>query len=443
VSTETLPVVVIGAGPVGLAAAAHLQERGERFLVVEVAATAGAAVLEWAHVRMFSPWRYNTDAASVALLAETGWVAPPDDDYPTGRDLVTRYVEPLARHPLIAPHVRYGSRVRGISRLGLDRTKTAGRETAPFVVRIDSAEGADGAKGEDDILARAVIDASGTYRSPNPLGAHGYPAIGEATLAADLAYGMPDVLGRERTRYAGRRVLVVGSGHSAMNVLLDLAQLARDAAATRITWVVRRDSVDMVYGGGDRDQLLERGRLGSRLRALVQSGQIDVVTAFAIARVTRTPLGIIVSDGVRDLPPADLIVAATGFRPDLDILRELRVDLDPVVESPRALAPLIDPNIHSCGTVPPHGAIELQHPEPGFFIVGMKSYGRAPTFLLRTGYEQVRSVVCALVGDDAGARRVELTLPETGVCSTERAADPAAEACCTAPLRITPLRITR
>jgi thioredoxin reductase len=414
-SAHELAVVVIGAGPVGLAAAAHLHRRGERFLVVESGDEPGAAVREWAHVRMFSPWEYNVDPVSAALLRSNGWTAPRDTDYPTGGDLVTQYVAPLAAHPVIAPHLRYGTRVVGISRVGFDRTKTAGRESAPFAVRVSVAD------DEDELRARAVIDASGTWRTPNPLGAHGYPALGEGSLNEDLAYGMPDVLGRERARYADRRVLVVGSGHSAMNVLLDLAELAHDAPATRITWAVRRATINgSLFGGGDRDQLAERGRLGARFRTLVDSGQMEVVTGFGITRVTRTNAGIVVSNGERELRPVDLIVAATGFRPNLDVVRELRVDLDAVVESPRALAPLIDPNIHSCGTVPPHGAAELRHPEPNFYIVGMKSYGRAPTFLLRTGYEQVRSVVCALVGDEEGARRVELTLPETGVCSTDR-----------------------
>ena len=125
---------------------------------------------------------------------------------------------------------------------------------------------------------------------------------------------------------------------------------------------------------------------------------------------------------------ADEVIAATGFRPDLTLLGELRLDLDDRVEAARALAPLIDPNVHSCGSVPPHGVDELAHPDAGVYMVGMKSYGRAPTFLLRTGYEQVRSVVAALAGDWEAARQVELELPETGVCNGPPA--PAAAAYC-------------
>ena len=112
----------------------------------------------------------------------------------------------------------------------------------------------------------------------------------------------------------------------------------------------------------------------------------------------------------------DVVVGATGFRPDLDMLREVRLHLDPALEAPAGLAPLIDPNFHSCGTVPPHGAALLSHPDEGFYLVGMKSYGRAPTFLLATGYEQVRSIAAALAGDQEAADRVELQLPETGAC---------------------------
>ncbi len=145
------------------------------------------------------------------------------------------------------------------------------------------------------------------------------------------------------------------------------------------------------------------------------SRRLELATNFHIDRVSVTPDGLIVSDGDRRLPPVDEIIAATGFRPDWSILSELRLDLDPAVESPRALAPLIDPNVHSCGTVPPHGAEELKQPDANLFVVGMKSYGRAPTFLMLTGYEQVRSVVSAIAGDWEAARRVELVLPETGV----------------------------
>jgi hypothetical protein len=313
--------------------------------------------------------------------------------------------------------------VRSLSRLGRDRTKTAGREDAPFVLRVET----DGV--ESDILARAVIDASGTYETPNPLGGSGLAAVGETAAARRIFYGIPDVLAADRERYAGRRVLVAGSGHSAFNVLLDLAALADAVPGTRVIWAVRRPSLANVFGGGDADHLQERGKLGTQVRALVDGGVLTVVHSFTVTRVEVTSTGVAVHSADTVLPEVDEIVATTGFRPDVSMTRELRLALDPVVESPATLAPLIDPNLHSCGTVPPHGAEELRQPEKDFYIVGMKSYGRAPTFLMLTGYEQVRSVVCALTGDDAGARDVRLVLPETGVCSRD-AVDSAASACC-------------
>jgi thioredoxin reductase len=415
------PVAVIGAGPVGLAAAAHLAARGQRFVILEAGAGVGAQVSAWGHVAVFSPWRVNIDPAARRLLAAAGWKEPEADALPTGAEIVAQYLEPLSKCPAIAPYLRLGARVLGVARAGHDKMKSAGREHAPFELIVDTAG------GEERLLARAVIDASGTYGAPNPLGGNGLPASGEAEARDRIVYGIPDVLGAGRARYAGRTVAVVGSGHSAFNVLLDLAEVGAREAGTAITWVVRRDEVGSAYGGGAADALPARGSLGQRVRNLVDAGRIRLVTSFHTRQVDRRGAAVALTavDG-REVGPFDEIVAVTGFRPDLALLAELRLDLDPAVESSRALASLIDPNVHSCGTVPPHGAEELRHPEPGLFVVGMKSYGRAPTFLMLTGYEQVRSVVAELSGDVESARRVELTLPATGVCSAAPTADEAA-----------------
>jgi thioredoxin reductase len=431
-----LPVAVIGAGPVGLAAAAHLLAAGQEPVILEAGSVAGAHVAEWGHVRLFSPWSFNVDPVSAQLLRRHGWVDPPADEHPTGGELVDRYLEPLAVTPEIAGRLRTSTRVLAVTRAGYDRMKTPGRDKAPFVLRLQTSF------GEEDLLAEAVIDASGTWSRPNPLGAAGIPALGEAAVADRITYGIPDVLGSARSRYAGKRVLVVGSGHSAFNAIVDLVALAAEAPGTEVTWAVRRPSLGQVFGGGERDALAERGRLGDRVRALVESGPVRLVTGVRIDRLARSETGVVVSSEGAVVAEVDEIIGATGFRPDLSIVSELRVALDPALESPSVLAPLIDPNVHSCGTVPPHGAVELAHPETGFYIVGMKAYGRAPTALMRTGYEQVRSVVAALTGDWEAARRVELTLPETGVCSltpppatgvdggTAAVVAPAASGCC-------------
>ncbi|WP_454777666.1 FAD-dependent oxidoreductase [Georgenia muralis] len=414
-AVDSLPVVVIGAGPVGLAAAAHLLERGLEPLVLEAGDDVGAAVRQWSHVRLFSPWEYDVDQAARRLLGRTGWQAPPRDGLPTGGELVSDYLEPLAR--ALSGRIVTGARVVAVSRDGVDKTHAAGRADRPFLVRsvVDGRV--------VDHLARAVVDASGTWSGRNPLGTAGLPAPGEADAAELLLGPLPDVLGRDRARVEDGHVLVVGAGHSAANTLLSLVDLQGTAPATRITWAVRGQSAARAHGGGDADALPARGALGTRVRKAVEAGRVELLTSTTVASLEVVAGGRQVD--VTLARPAgalrlrvDAVAGATGFRPDLDMLRELRLDLDPGLEAPSALAPLIDPEHHSCGTVPAHGATTLAHPEPDFFVVGMKSYGRAPTFLLATGYEQVRSVAAHLAGDVEAAGRLQLELPETGVCST-------------------------
>lgn len=413
-----LPVVVIGAGPVGLAMAAHLRERGLTPLVLEAGATVGAAIEQWGHTRLFSPWQYDIDSAARRLLEPTGWTEPDPDALPTGHELIEHYLAPLAEL-LGSDVIRTGARVVAVSREGIDKTRSAGREQTPLLVRVQSADGA-----LTDVRARSVIDASGTWGQPNPLGRSGLPAPGEVAAIEQglIAAPLPAATGSERDRFAGRHVLVVGAGHSAANTLLDLVDLAQQDPATRISWAVRTPEVSSVYGGEDRDELAARGALGTRLREAVESGVIEVHTSFTITEFTPTTDNLTVHASTPQGPTrleVDLLVPATGFRPDLSILSELRLALDPAVDAPYQLGPLIDPEFHSCGSVEPHGETLLAHPEAGFYIVGMKSYGRAPTFLMATGYEQVRSIAAALAGDRAAADDVHLDLPETGVCSTD------------------------
>lgn len=422
-SLSSLPVAIVGAGPVGLAAAAHLLERGLEPLLFEAGPAAGTSVRAWGHVRLFSPWRECLDPAAVRLLEATGWTSPAPETVPLGRDLVANYLEPLAALPTIQRRLHLHSRVTAIGRLHRDKVLTSGRANTPFVLHIMQADGT-----EHRHLAQAVIDTSGTWQTPNPAGAGGLSAVGERQHTNRVRYGIPDVLHTERTRYANRRVLVVGGGHSAANVLLDLAALRRTAPQTEILWAIRRDAPDRAYGGEDDDALAGRGALGKRLHRLVDSGTLRLLTRFNITGFVEENDAFFVQGEQADQTQqvaVDEVVVCTGFRPDLSFLREVRLSLDPALESAAALAPLIDPNVHSCGTVRPHGEQVLRHPEPGFYIAGMKSYGRAPTFLLLTGYEQVRSITAALAGDHEAASRVELCLPETGVCSAPAA--PAAE----------------
>jgi len=439
-SANDLPVAVIGAGPIGLAAAAHLVERGIPVTVYEAGPTVGANVRDWAHVRIFTTWEQSVDTASRRLLEASGWSLPSPSALPTGEDLYRQYMKPLSRLPVLSSHIRTDARVVRVTRQGADKMTTKGRDAKPFELRIESGDGQRRSE-----LARAVIDASGTWQNQNPLGASGLDAEGERRFQDRIAYGMPDVLGAQRARYADKRIAVVGAGYSAINVLLDLAQLCKDAAKTKVTWIVRGRNMSKIYGGGENDQLPARGKLGSLLRPLVEQGRISLVKGFHTDAILQGSDGLTLTgtiDGVhRDVAGIDEIITCTGQRPDLDMTRELRLELDPWLEGVKALGPLIDPNLHSCGSVSPHGHRELSHPEPGFYTIGVKSYGRAPTFLLLTGYEQARSVAAAIAGDLEAADDVHLVLPETGICETDFVEDggccggPApveADACCVA-----------
>ncbi|MFD8789788.1 FAD-dependent oxidoreductase [Streptomyces vinaceus] len=441
-STEALPVVVIGAGPIGLAAAARLIERDIQPLVLEAGPTAATAVRDWSHVRLFSPWSEVVDPAAEKLLGPTGWVRPDGAGYPSGGDWADLYLQPLA--DVLGEKVRYNATVTGVSRTGRDRIVDADRDTQPFVIHYTGPDGT-----EERVQARAVIDASGTWATPSPAGGSGLPALGEMAAADRISYRIPDLKDPAvRARYAGKRIAVIGSGASAFTALAYLADLAKtdDGRGTHAVWILRRGISGSTFGGGEADQLPARGALGLAAKAAVDDGYADAVTGFRTDAVERDTGGrlVLVGEDGRRLDAVDEVIVLTGLRPDLTFLDELRLGLDERLQAPVELAPLIDPNQHSCGTVYPHGQAELSHPEKGLYLVGMKSYGRAPTFLAMTGYEQVRSIAAHLAGDHEAAERVELTLPETGVCGgaglfdqPEAAEQEQSGGCCAAPATLT------
>ena len=417
-----MTIAILGAGPTGLAAAAHVLERGMTPLILEQGPGVGHAVRAWGHVPMFSNWGLNIDAAATRRLAATGWPAPDPRAYPTGDALVRDYLEPLAA--TLEPWLQVQRKVTVVYSDGLDKVRDAGRDEASFLIETD------GPTGPETFRADAVIDATGTWAQPNP-GGHGRAVPGEAGHP-HVTYGMPDIAHTLGDRFHGKRVAVLGGGNSAIGNLIALASLP----GTVPVWLCRATTTARALGGGAGDQLAARGSLGVEIADLLATGRVTVETGFRLAGIDGTdPLVARSADGRRVL--VDEMVISTGFRPDLSLFGELRVALDPAPDCPPALAPLIDPNQHSCGTVRPHGAAELAHPEPGFWIAGMKSYGRAPTFLMATGHEQVRSIVAKIAGDEAAAARVELTLPETGVCSGPgpRIAQAVAASCCGGPAR--------
>lgn len=427
---NTKTIAIIGAGPVGLAAGAHALEQGLAPIIFEQGPEVGHTIRQWAHVKIFSTWEYNVDLACERLLAEIDWQRPDADVLPTGGELVQHYIEPLGRETSLKQHIKLSCRVTAISRVGFDKLKTAGRDNAKFEIRYIQ----DG-KGQV-ALVDSVIDSSGTWTTHNPAGANGLPAFGELESSQHISYTMPDVLGSKRAQFANKRVAVLGGGHSAVGTILDLVSLREQEPGTEITWLVRGKDTQRSFGGGENDQIEARGALGTKFKHLVEGGKIRIESGFYVTHISKQENGL--SIGAESIEKGkqvmvDELVVATGFRPDYSFASELRIGLDSTLECPPILAPLIDPNVHSCGTVRPHGALELMQPEYGFYIAGMKSYGRAPTFLMITGYEQVRSIVADIIGDKEAAARVELVLPETGVCSAPLDDDSNEDDCCAAP----------
>lgn len=411
-----LPIAIIGAGPVGLAAAAHLIKNNQDFILFEAEKSVGANILTWGHVKVFSPWEYNIDKASEELLSKNGISIPDKKSIPFGKQIVEDYLKPLSEIKEINENLHLDTKVLSIGRKGVDKMKDANRENLPFSIQVNE-------KGNFKIYeAKAVIDASGTWQNPNPVGSGGVFAIGEKENSEHFFYGMPDVKETLIQKYANKSVLVVGGGHSAIGTVLALNDIQEEYPKTQVHWLLRKQNVSDVYGGQEADGFKSRGELGIRIEKLVNSGNIEVHTPVFIHQFNKKKgkLNVI---GVKNnkeflLENIDEVISNTGTRPDFSFLREVRFDADSSVESVPELADLIDPNIHSCGTVRPHGEAELRQREKDFYIVGMKSYGRAPTFLMATGYEQVRSIVAYMNGDLEAAKDVRLELPETGVCNS-------------------------
>jgi thioredoxin reductase len=436
-STADLPVVVIGSGPIGLAAAAELVGRGQSVVVLEQGSQVAAAVRSWGHVRLFSPWSELVSPAAATLLKKSVWRMPEPRRYPTGAEWVRDYLAPLAE--VLGDRMRTGSRVVGVAKVDRDLLVDSGRADQPFAVHAQRPDGS-----VQRLPARAVIDASGTLSLPNPLGAEGYPVVGEAVHADRVLYGMPNP-DTDQQIYADKATAVVGSGASALTALIALTTEPLHAPSSRVVWVLRRGVVGNSYGGGDADELPARGALGVKVRQAVQAGLIEVVIGFRTAALQNGDddrVVLIGTDG-RRIENVDRVVCATGFRPDLTFLSEVLLDLDPRLQAPSRLAPDIDPNFHSCGSVSPHGHDVLVQPDPGLYLAGMKSYGRAPSFLAMTGFEQVRSIAAALAGDLGAANSIELTLPDTGVCGGAGLFDVETSegGCCGAPAGPQPISI--
>jgi pyridine nucleotide-disulfide oxidoreductase len=398
-------LAIVGAGPIGLEAAAaaldagfdvHVFERGEP----------GAHVVAWGHVAMFTPWRMNLGPASRARLERSGWEAPAAEGFPTGEEYAERYLRPLAALPELRDRLHAHSQVVHIGRRALLKGDFPGgieRREQPFRLLVRDPGGR-----ESYLHAFSAIDASGVYGQPNWAGDGGIPARSELYLAPQISYHVDDVLGVQRARYAGKRVLVVGGGDSAATTVTSLMKLAIEAPETRVVWVTRKPA-DALLTEVRNDPLPERRALRARAHGLLRGGDpafVHVggarVEGFEFNSAThRYRVTLMVGDQPR-VEEVERVVVNTGFGPDDSLYRELQVHECYASRGPMKLsAALLGANTGDCLAVPAFGAEVLALPEPGFYILGHKSYGRHPTFLLETGFRQVTDVVAHLAKDAA------------------------------------------
>ncbi len=389
-------IAILGAGPIGLEAALAAAEVGLDFTVYEAAAEPAGHLADWGHVRMFTPWSLSVSPRQRARLAELGAEAPSDGDFPTGAELRRRVLLPLAQSPEIAPRLRVNARVREVGRQGLlkhEEIATAARAGHPFRLLVEQ-------NGEERIeTAEVVLDCTGTWSSPNALGDGGIPAPGEERLASRIVRRIPDVV-RERDEWAGRTVLLVGAGHSAQTAARDLAKLAQEAPGTRVLWALREERP--TFGAVVDDPLPERARLAADAAAIAggaspavwayrgvaverlseQDGKVKVL----LRKVVGEPQEVVV----------DRVLSLTGGVGDHRLYRQLQVHECYATCGPMQLSAALFAAGGlggDCMKQASHGVDTLKSPEPRFFLLGAKSYGRNNSFLLRVGWEQVAEVM--------------------------------------------------
>lgn len=400
-------IAILGAGPIGLEAALYARFLGydvEIFDRGEVAEN----VRRWGHVRLFSPFRMNVSSLGLAALdaQDEQYRAPGPDELLTGAEWRDRYLVPLSQTDLLAEHLRLRTAVVAVSRNEFLKSERIGNEErgdSPFRILARERDGR-----EWESAADIVIDASGVFGNANWIGRGGAPAIGERSVRERIVYEIPDVLGADRARFANKQVLVIGQGHSAATSMVALRSLAESASATRLTWVTRRSLIDGEPGPIHRvpnDALPERCRLVDAANAAARDSR-GIVTHWPETMVNslqwNDSLGlfdVVFSGKHAGRGQFDQVIANVGFRPDPRIFEELQVHLcyatgGPIKLAAQLLASPSDDCLQQVST----GPASLLTPEPNFYILGAKSYGRNSDFLLATGILQIRDLF-TIIGD--------------------------------------------
>lgn len=400
-------VAILGAGPIGLDAALAFLDGGWSVTVYEAAASVAANVAAWNHIRLFTPWSMNISARMRARLDAAGVSQPGPAEYcPTGAEFAEQLLNPLAELPELAAVIRRGTRVLAVAREGLlkhEEIGTTQRGSQPFRLLVSGPDGDERVEHAD-----LLLDCTGSYDRANVLGDGGIPAPGELQVADRITRRIPDV-DREADQWAGRRVLLVGAGKSAQTVARDLAQLVTEQPGTSVVWAVR--AADPDWGEVPRDPLPQRQELvevAQRLRSGAVPG-VQVCTGVVVDALRAAEPGVVVAlrSVAGDMAEivVDRIIALTGFLGDTSLYRQLQVHECYATAAPMNLSAALlgaaGDGPADCLAQASHGVDALRVPEPNFFVLGMKSYGRNSTFLLRVGYEQVDEVAGAYTNQTA------------------------------------------
>eukprot|EP00935_MAST-01C_sp_MAST-1C-sp1_P002783 g2783.t1 len=428
--TASRQLVVVGSGPVGLEmAVAALKEEGDAkwsVTVLEKGEQTSQNVRDWGHVTLFSAWELNTSDNGRAVLAELGRPLPEASAFPTGSQLVAEYLEGLAEW--ISQHergeIRTATKVVSIGRCGGCLKSNMGadnRRANKFNLLVTSGDDED----EEYMVADAVVDASGSYGNGNFSGSGGIPALGErkAAKSGRIIRLVPDPLGADKERFAqAKNIAVLGSGYSAITCLNALATLsetlkAEGKGAPSITWLTRRTGQPYEIIEGDplpqRSLLAEKGNAWASASASADSASAPVVRriggvqvqAFATSAEDKLELTMQVGkEGTEEKEEAkmevDFLVSNCGFRPDSSMYQELQIHQCYASEGPMKLAAALlsadGAGSADCLAQVAPGADTLRNPEPGFFILGMKSYGRGSKFIMKIGQEQVAHTLTLL-----------------------------------------------
>lgn len=397
-------IAILGSGPAGLEAALYARALGYPVTVYERGKSVATHIRQWGFVKLFTPWRMNVSPLGVETLRCAGLPPPPADEFPTGEEFVHGYLEPIARS--LQEELRLSTQVVGVSKIGLLKTESIGgkrRATIPFRLLVDF----DGHESEE--TADIVLDATGVYGSPARLGDGGLAAIGERDLDGTVVYHLIDILGSERARFAGKTTLLVGAGFSAATALVDLIVLGQQEPGTRCVWA-RRTSGPTPFPTYSADPLPLRARLGVQGNEIAANppSHCRTLSGVAVRAIEKTPDGLRVrfrpvdGGGTDVAVDVDNILAHCGYRPNIDLFRELQIHQCYATEGPMNLAAALlskSGGTSDCLTQSSLGVETIKSPEPLFFILGHKSYGRRNDFLMLVAREQITDVFRLLEND--------------------------------------------